>query len=310
MSNMALDKWAGERGYKISLAAVGLLETVKDRLKGLKADGEFAPGFFEENLSFFKYLEGSAIRNPTTVILVVIPRPAHTVSFEIDGQSVEAVFPPTYVEYQALFEKVQVDLVTNALGGKISAETLQAPLKSLAAALGLVSYGRNNITYTPECGSYFQLAGYLLEQTPGASADSMGGGASMLGLCSNCRACIKACPMGVISEERFLIHAERCYTLFSESMQQIPESCKPPSPECLIGCMKCQVVCPANKGLLRREKTGISFTAEETEALLGEREIADSPLLEAASEKFGILGLTEGVTVLRRNLRRMPKMRH
>ena len=309
MDQQALATWAGERGYKIGLAEIGLLDTAKNRLEGLKTDGEFPPGFYEENLSFFKDLEGSAIKKPGTILLVVIPRPAHTVAFKIKGESVEAVFPPTYVEYRALFEKVRISLVAHALGGKAQVETLQAPLKSLAAAIGLVTYGRNNITYAPEFGSYFQLAGYLLETPLESSAGLVKREAGKLDLCSSCRACVKACPMGAITEERFLIHAERCYTIFSESRQPIPMSLKPPSPNCLIGCLKCQEVCPANKGLLRREKTGVSFTAEETEALLEDRESADSPFLEAASAKFGTLGLTEGVAVLRRNLRRLVELR-
>ena len=38
-----------------------------------------------------------------------------------------------------------------------------APLKPLAVRLGLVRYGRNNVTYAPGMGSYIQLLGYLTD---------------------------------------------------------------------------------------------------------------------------------------------------
>jgi len=301
--------WAKERGYKVGFADIGLLENIKNRIARRKADGEFGPGFYEENLAFFKYLEGSAIGRPGALLLVVIPRPAHTVSFEFEGGCMEVVIPPTYVDYRPLFEKVRLDLIQNALGPDDRIETLHAPLKSLAAAVGLVCYGRNNITYTPEFGSYFQLAGYVLEQPLEGAASPRPEADTKLGLCSSCRACIKACPMGAITEERFLIHAERCYTLFSESKRPIPEGLRPPSPDCLVGCLKCQKVCPANKGLLRREKSGISVTAEETESFLRDGNITDDRLRKSIFDKFGSLGLSEDIELFRRNLRRMIEVR-
>jgi len=302
-------EWAKERGYKVGFVDIGILENIKNRLAKRKADGEFAPGFYEENLAFFKYLEGSSIRRPGALLHVVIPRPAHTVSFEFEGGRIEAVLPPTYVDYRPLFEKVRLDLIKNALGPDDRIETLQAPLKSLAAAIGLVCYGRNNITYIPEYGSYFQLAGYVLEQPLEGAASLRPEADTKLGLCSSCRACVKACPMKAITEERFLIHAERCYTLFSESKRPIPEGLRPPSPDCLVGCLKCQKVCPANKGLLRRESTGVSFSVDETEAFLRDGDITDDRLRKSVSDKFGSLGLGEGIELFRRNLRRMCEVR-
>jgi len=302
-------RWAKERGYKVGFAEISLLEEVRNKLAGRRADGEFAPGFYEENLASFKYLEGSAIGKPGALLLVVVPRPAHVLSFEFEGERIETLLPPTYANYRPFFEEVRRDLINNALGPSVRIETLHAPLKSLAAGMGLVSYGRNNVTYTPEFGSYLQLVGYVLE-TPVHGATSLSPTAEpRLELCTTCRACLKACPMGAITEERFLIHAERCYTLFSESKRPIPEAFRPPSPECLIGCLKCQKVCPLNKGLLRRQRTGITFTTEETDALLRDQDLTDDPIGEAILAKFGTLGLTEDVEVLRRNLRLLCELR-
>ena len=38
-----------------------------------------------------------------------------------------------------------------------------APIKTVAAMLGLVRYGRNNIAYADGIGSYLQLCGYITD---------------------------------------------------------------------------------------------------------------------------------------------------
>ena len=126
-----------------------------------RRSGELDAGFFEANLAGFDSFE-APWEGPATVVVVVMPRPAHAVAFTVDGRQVEAVFPPTYVRYQPLFEEVRKDLEEHGLPGA-RVERLNVPLKSLAARLGLVRYGRTNVTYAPGFGSYLQLFGYLTD---------------------------------------------------------------------------------------------------------------------------------------------------
>jgi epoxyqueuosine reductase len=232
-------------------------------------------------------------------------------------------------------------------------EILKAPLKSLAVHMGLVSYGRNNITYVAGLGSGHQLCGYVVgvgegrrdaadRTNAGRSEESIGGdktrgGAGQSGQatrvhkvqgksrsgnwpetamerCAKCRVCLEACPTGAIREDRFLISADHCYTLKSESREPMPEWAKPPASVCLIGCMACQEVCPENKGRLKYAPSGVEFTAEETEAVFeagrrmeagGKQEPGGGQgnALASALAKFERLNLTEDIDVVGRNLR-------
>jgi len=294
--------WSKERGYLVGIGGIDLLKNVKKELEQRKVTKEIDPNFFEENLSFIRDLNTSEITHSGSLIVAAVPRSAHIVNFELDTKIIEMILPPTYVGYRSLFETVRQDLEKHVFAGQVKVTTLSAPLKALANLLGVVSYGRNNITYIPEFGSYFQLVGFLAN-TPLPKTEFIENNTKKeLKECANCGACIKACPMGVISKDRFLIHAEKCYTLFSESISPIPSGIHPPSPDCIIGCLKCQMVCPVNKGRLKYKNTGVSFSSEETHAILDSKRM-NPKLSEAIAAKYSVLGLSESSDILFRNFR-------
>lgn len=306
--HQTITDWAGKKGYRFALAGFDLLDLARETLEKRRAGSEFAAGFYEENLDIFKYPEGASLRRFESILIVAVPAPAYILKFELEGGDVATILPPTYLRYRPLFEQVRKEIQDAVLGGKPGVEILQAPLKSLAVASGLAVYGRNNLTYISGLGSYYQLAGYLLE-APAESPNPPARLDRSLDLCSACRACVKACPVRAIREDRFLIHAECCYTLLSESSRPIPPGVLPPSPDCLIGCLKCQEVCPANKNMQKRVRAPVSFTAAETEALSNEGEIRDRRLNAVIEAKFKTLGLSESIPIFRRNLRRLIQLR-
>jgi len=179
--------------------------------------------------------------------------------------------------------------------------------------MGLVVYGRNNITYAPGLGSGHQLCAYIVgtAERGGGEPAARAGIEGVLERCATCRACVKACPTGAIREDRFLISAERCFTLHSESRRPMPAWAKLPKSLCFIGCMDCQLVCPENKGRLKKAPSGVELTAEETEAVLeaGRRLAAgpaagrqDSAAWRSARAKVERLGMSEDLEVMGRNL--------
>jgi epoxyqueuosine reductase len=302
MYSKKLYAWSNEKGYLVGIGGIDLLKEVKKELEQRKVTKEIDPNLFEEYLSFIRDLDTSEKDHSSSLIVVAVPRPAHIVTFELDTKIIKMILPPTYVGYRSLFETIRQELENQVFAGQVKVTTLSAPLKALASLLGLVSYGRNNITYIPEFGSYYQLVGFLVDTQLSQTELIENKRKKELKECAKCEACIKACPMGVISKDRFLIRAEKCYTLFSESISPIPAEIRPPSPDCIIGCMRCQRVCPVNKGRLKYQDSGVSFSSEETHAIL-DSERMNPKLSEAIAAKFSALGLSESSDIAFRNFR-------
>jgi epoxyqueuosine reductase len=297
-----LMRWARDRGYQVGWGLPSAVTAALDDVFTRRRGGELDPGFFEANVAGFQAPEVAAWKGPASVVVVVMPRPAHAVAFSVEGREVETVFPPTYVRYQPLFEDVRLDLQEHGLPGA-RVERLNVPLKALAARLDLVRYGRTNVTYAPGFGSYIQLFGYLTDAPLPLPADWRPREPELLPECEGCSVCLAACPTGAIGGDRVLLHGERCVVVMNENTGEWPAWIPPSAHNCIIGCLLCQRPCPANPEL-PVERTGVVFTAEETEALLGDGGAHEDPAWDGVRAKLERLGLPyQEQQVLGRNLR-------
>ena len=94
-----LRDWAAARGYGLAIAETGVVETVRKKLEERRASGMIEAGFFEENLTKFRYLEGTAITGSKCVVMVAVPSPISVLPVTIGGRKIDALIPPTYVRY-------------------------------------------------------------------------------------------------------------------------------------------------------------------------------------------------------------------
>ena len=125
----------------------------------------------------------------------------------------------------------------------------------------------------------------------------------MMKACRDCTICKDACPNGCIRDDNFVIDAGRCVTLYNEIPGEFPDWIKPEAHNALMGCMHCQLGCPANAQLFA--KAGRLETVSEEETLRILDGDADEALLTVLAQKLkSFAGLPEpsGFSILKRNL--------
>jgi len=87
------------------------------------------------------------------------------------------------------------------------------------------------------------------------------------------------CPTGAILHDRTIIKARQCLTFLNEctDTDTFPGWLNPEAHHCLIGCMRCQLACPVNKGKADHPVAIDEFTEEETGLLLEKRPLDSLP---------------------------------
>lgn len=298
-----LERWADERGYHVAWGPVEAVAEARREVLARVAAGELHAGFFREEL---EPLVGEVPLQGGTAVAVAKPVPAHLVHFLVDGGTIDGLLPPTYVRYRATFEEVRRDLAGHGLPGA-RVEHIGWPVKAVAARLGLVRYGRNNVTYTPGLGSYVQICCFLTDAAL-PTTDRTVHAPALLDECTSCGICASACPTGAIDGERVLLHAERCLTCLNENTGAWPSWLPAAAHHCLLGCLYCQQACPVN-GPLEVVDTGLEFSEEESRSLLVAGEGGSGRAETGIRFKLAWLGQPYAEPVLGRNLRALLNAR-
>ncbi|UCG54621.1 MAG: FeS-binding protein [Dehalococcoidia bacterium] len=282
------------RGFSGKIISIHHLDAIKGEIQVNYHKGILNDIFCNERLSHFQYTIPSSLKNVHSIIITSAPQPQRRVRFLCKGKLVNIIVPPTYsYKTDREVEKTILDTIKNQ-GFNLYPVTL--PLKLLAAHSGLVKYGKNNITYVDKTGSYHRLAAFYSD----ISVDNDNwGDYSLLENCKNCSACLKTCPTQAISADRFIIEAEKCITFHNERLNNFPDWIEDSWHNCLIGCMSCQLVCPANRMVKNWIEDSVSFNEKETSLILkGDR----SHLPYKTVKKLQELDLLEDFDLLPKNL--------
>ncbi|MGD8792728.1 MAG: 4Fe-4S double cluster binding domain-containing protein [Anaerolineae bacterium] len=288
-----------KEGYQVRVVSVRRLEDLREAFEGHLNQGLLDEELYRTYLAGFDFSPPADLPGARSIIVVAVPQPQTRVTFTWDGEQVPFLIPPTYPE-RVTNARVR-DLLAQVLapaGYRVAEAVL--PKKLLAVRSGLAAYGRNNISYVPGMGSFYGLVAVYADMP--APDDDGWRPAQMMDACRNCRACLRHCPAGAITAERFLLHAERCLTFHNEKPADVPfaDWIDPAWHHCLVGCLRCQRVCPRNREVRSWVQEGVAFSAEETALLLDGVPLDRLPA--ATLKKLEEVELDSYADVLPRNL--------
>lgn len=285
-----------KNGCKAQAIPISHLRDIREDIEKLLRQGLINQRINEFYLRF-QYENPADLPHATSIFVIAIPQPVTRTQFVVNGRTFAADVPPSYI--RKIDDGRVKDILISVLkpaGYGISKARL--PLKTLAARSGLAQYGRNNVTYIPGFGSYYRLIAYYsdcpIERDNWFEF-------KMMNACEKCSKCVDNCPTQCIPTDRFLIHAENCLTWLNEITDVFPNWVKPEWHNAVIGCMRCQTVCPIDKAQIKKVAAGPEFSEEETSLLL--QEIPIEKLPEPTQKKLLAISADDWYDVFARNLR-------
>lgn len=293
-----LNNFLKKYNYRAGIISFGRIKEVENEINDL-----YKNKYIDERIfKYFSYNIAEDSFKLKSIIIVAAPRPQHRLYFNMENKRFPVIVPPTYIEQKKTNQKIKAILDWYLLGTGYMVLPARLPEKLMAAYCGLSRYGRNNISYTRDFGSFFHINSFFSN----ISCDYENWYEKKeLEDCLDCKACLKNCPTGAITAKRFLLNAERCLTFFNEEPGDFPAWVKPESHNCLVGCMKCQIICPYNEPFINWIEDAGEFTAEETEILL--QNLPAEKLPSSIIEKLNFLDLQGYVGVIPRNLMALLK---
>lgn len=288
---MKFEKLLEENRIKHKIISSSHLEFIEDDINAKYKKGIIDEKIYDYYLKYFNY-EYKNKDNQLKIIITAKPQKISVVIFKHKKRDLKAIIPPTYI-----YTKDR-ELCFNILRQSFSyVEKAHLPLKLLSAYSGLSVYGKNNITYIPEMGSFVRLDAFLVRYE--GERDNWNK-IEIMEECNHCDRCIKNCPRHCISEHNFIIDAGRCITLYSETKGSFEDNGIPVSViNALIGCMRCQIACPVNQPFLKSREVVELFNEEETQMILDDTFRNNQDLMT----KLKTIDLNENEEVISRNLR-------
>jgi epoxyqueuosine reductase len=286
-------------GFANRLADVSVAGELAAILADLQATGEVTESLLEEYKESLTFSCPEEVGEPQVLVVVASRSPAVKIRFQLESGPFEAVIPSTYISSDARARALDaMRSVLEPAGFRVGRARI--PVKLLAVRTGLAQYGRNNIAYVKNMGSFVRLDAFCTD-APLHVEDHRSKGSWRLSSCPPCRNCHHVCPTGCIPYDGKVIDAERCLTYLNEHEGEWPESLDPRAHNSLVGCMRCQEMCPVDRVYLRIPRVVAEFDRDETDWIL--RDLPADQLPPAVRTKLAALDLEDYSTVLGRNLR-------
>jgi epoxyqueuosine reductase len=282
-----------EYQYKSRIVPITRLGDLQEAFEVHHKQGLLDQDLFETYLSSFAFAPPDELRDAQSMIIVAVPQPQGSVTFDWHGESIELIVPPTYLHGSDTDQRVGTLLAGLLEPAGYRLERAVLPEKLLAVCSGLAAYGRNNVSYVSGMGSFHRLVPFYSD-TP--CPEDGWQEPAMVDRCQTCSACVRHCPTGAITTERFLLRAERCITFRNEKPGDVPFPAwlDPAWHNCLVGCLHCQKICPENKAVRDWVEEGPRFSQQETDLLLQGVPLDQLPAETAAKlEQSDMVGMLD-----------------
>jgi epoxyqueuosine reductase len=286
--------------HKTGIVSIRHLDDLQEEIESNYRAGALDETFYRQSLTVFEFSPPDKLPHPRCIIVVATRHPQIRFTFSWEGKRIPLVVPPTYLKVHELEERIRRKLETILAPEGFRVEPAVLPNKLLAVRSGLARYGKNNIAYLPGWGSFCRLTAFYSD----FPCDSDGWQEpAMLETCQSCSACTLQCPGHAIDPDRFLLHADRCITYHNEQPGDVPfPSWLDPSwHNCLVGCLRCQTICPENNEFLDWIEPGADFSSDETRFLMNGRLFDRLP--GTLAKKLDQSEMTDFLDILPRNLK-------
>ncbi len=269
--------------YQYRTLSVEHLPQLQTDIDQLRSSGRLSSlPYYQEILDHRNFTPPDDFPTARSILILAVFNPLLMINIQYQGAKIPAILPPTYPDIgmtPAVLEKAIRQQILTAPGYRLE-KVEHFYHKRLAARSGLAQYGRNNICYVEGLGSFIELHTYLTDYP--FETDSWQEVQNME-RCEKCRICRNHCPTGAVRENDFAIDAGRCLTLYNEAPGDFPEWMAPDIHHALIGCIKCQAPCPANREVMQKMHQAEDITEEETAQILSGN--PDKKVRASASKK-------------------------
>ena len=208
-----------------------------------------------------------SLPNAKSIIIMALPQPMIRSTFHWEGKELKTIVPPSYNDAYKVTWRFRQELRNAFRPKQYRFVRAVLPLKLLAVRSGLAKYGKNNIAYIPKYGSFHRLTAFYSDYE---SPVDFWQEKEALPLCAKCKACLNACPTGAIQKDRFLVKADKCLTYLNEKSAStaFPRWVDPSAHNSIVGCIRCQRVCPYDKGVIEWYEDRGNFSEDETAYLI------------------------------------------
>jgi epoxyqueuosine reductase len=214
--------------------------------------------------------------------------------FSLELEKIDSLFG--IVDIKRIME-IQEEI---ALQKGFSTFPIMLPKKLLAVCSGLAQYGNNGLVYIKGMGSYFRLTAFA---TDFKNNNYTWIKPSLMDSCAHYGKCVENCPAKALKHGIPWVNIDKCITEFNEQEGDFPDWLHRDWHNCVIGCIKCQEVCPLNNKEWQTIIIPIEYS--EVEELLNSKYFSD--VSEHLKTILKSLDLDRYYTEIKRNINYLIK---